>query len=459
MAVHVIKKGLDLPISGLPEQKVSDAPAPSRVALVADDYVGMRPTFFVQVGDPVKRGQVIFEDKKNPGVLFTAPGAGTLAAINRGAKRALQSVVVELNDNERQGRPADEDHAAFEHFTGKSAAELDAEAVEALLIESGLWTALRARPFSRVPAPHSRPHALFVTAMDTNPLAPGMDVIAEGRDADLAAGLQALKKLCDGTVYFCKAAGSRVAPPAGAPVSVEEFQGPHPSGLPGTHIHLLDPVSRNKTVWHIGLQDVLAVGALFQTGKLDVARVVALAGPPVKHPRLLRTRLGASIDVLTEGEFAGGEMRVLSGSVLSGRQASGEIHGYLGRYHQQVSVLAEDREQEFLGWMMPGKEKFSVTNLFLSKLAQGKRFAMTTTRNGSTRAMVPIGVYERVMPLDIIPTFLLRSLYVKDIERAEELGCLELDEEDLALCTFVAPGKVEWGPLLRENLTIIEKEG
>lgn len=458
MAVHVIKKGLDLPITGEPEQKVSDAAAPGKVALMAADYVGMRPTFFVQVGEPVKRGQVVFEDKKNPGVLFTAPGAGTLSAVNRGAKRALQSVVIDLNENERQGRPADADHAAFEQYTGKSPVELDDAPVEALLIESGLWTALRTRPYSKVPAPQSRPHAIFVTAMDTHPHAPDLAVIAEGRDADMLAGLQALKKLC-GTVYFCKAPGAKVGPPEGAGVTVEEFQGPHPSGLPGTHIHLLDPVSRHKTVWHVGLQDVLAMGVLFNTGKLDVARVVSLAGPPVKQPRLLRTRLGAALDEVLGDELEDGEVRVISGSVLSGRAGRGEIHGYLGRYDQQVSVLAEDREQEFLGWMMPGKEKFSITNLFLSRLSPGKKFAMTTTRNGSPRAMVPIGLYEAVMPLDIIPTFLLRSLYVQDIERAEELGCLELDEEDLALCTYVAPGKVEWGPLLRENLAIIEKEG
>ena len=459
MAVHVIKKGLDLPITGAPEQVIESAKTSTRVALVAADYVGMRPSLFVQVGDMVQRGQVLFEDKKIPGVLNTAPGAGRVAAINRGAKRALQTVVVELNENERNGAPAEEDFASFERYTGKDLALLDSAQVEALLVESGLWTAFRTRPFSRTPAPGTRPHSIFVTAMDSNPLAPSMDVIAEGRDEDLNMGLLAVAKVTDGRVYFCKAAGSKITPSTNSSAITEEFAGPHPSGLPGLHIHLLDAVSREKTVWHIGLQDVLAIGVLFRTGKLDVDGVISLAGPGVKHPRLLRTRMGASLDELVGGELKDGEQRLVSGSVLSGRIAMGEVLGYLGRFHNQVSVLHEGREREFLGWMAPGADKFSISSLFLSKLMPGKEFDLTTTTHGSPRAIVPIGLYERIMPMDILPTFLLRSLIAGDLDRSEELGCLELDEEDLALCTFVASGKTEYGPILRNILTTIEKEG
>ncbi len=463
MALHVTKKGLDLPITGAPEQRVSDAKVSARVAVNAVDAVGMKPSFRVKVGDTVKRGQVLFEDKKTPGVLFTAPGAGTVAAINRGERRALQTVVIDLAESERgdaAGNGVSEgDCVAFDSYGGKAVSELDADAVKALLLESGLWTALRTRPFSKVPAPETRPHSIFVTAMDTNPLAPSMEVIAKDRDDAMNAGLAALKKLTDGEVFFCKAPGSAVKPADNTGVRVEEFQGPHPSGLPGLHIHLLDPVSRNKTVWHIGLQDVIAMGILFQSGKLDVSRIVSLAGPSVKNPRLLRTRLGADLNALTEGEIAEGEQRIISGSVLSGRTAMGDVHGYLGRYHQQVSVLAEGREREFMGWLAPGREKFSITNTFISKLVPGKKFAFTTATNGSQRAMVPIGMYEKVMPMDILPTFLLRALVMDDLERAEQLGCLELDEEDLALSTLVSPGKTDYGPVLRRNLNTIEKEG
>ncbi len=451
MGLHVIKKGLDLPIAGEPQQVVEDARPVHRVALIAEDYVGMRPTFFVKTGETVKRGQVLFEDKKTPGILYTAPGAGVVT-INRGERRALQSVVIDL--------ASEEEEVAFTQYTGKDLALLTRDQTVGLLIESGLWTALRTRPFGKVPAPDSKPHSIFINAMDTNPHAPSIEVIVSGRETELAAGALAVSKLTDGKVYFCRAAGSKVSPPPNIGVEVEEFSGPHPSGTVGVHVHLLDPVHRNKTVWYIGIQDVLAFGALFLTGRLDTRRMVALAGPGVKRPRLLRTRLGASLDELTADELEPGEQRVISGSVLSGRTAMGEIHGYLGRYHQQVSVLREGREREFLGWLAPGKDRFSIVNAFTSALQRGKKkFAFTTSLNGGHRAMVPIGVYERVMPMDIMPTFLLRALIMEDIERAEQLGCLELEEEDLALCTFVCPCKFDYGPILRRNLTIIEKEG
>jgi Na+-transporting NADH:ubiquinone oxidoreductase subunit A len=227
----------------------------------------------------------------------------------------------------------------------------------------------------------------------------------------------------------------------------------------GLHIHTLDPVDRAKLVWHLGYQDVIAIGKLFAGGGLDVSRVIALAGPGVRQPRLLRTRLGASTDDLVQGELHDGEMRVISGSVLSGRAVGGEVHGYLGRYQQQISCLEEGRKREFLGWLTPGGDRFSTVNAFLSRLTPKKTFAFTTSSQGSHRAIVPIGMYERVFPLDIPPSFLLRSLAAGDIEYAQELGCLELDEEDLALCAFVCPGKHDYGPMLRQLLTTIEKEG
>jgi len=198
---------------------------------------------------------------------------------------------------------------------------------------------------------------------------------------------------------------------------------------------------------------------LFASGKLDVERVISLAGPSVQSPRLLRTRFGASTDDIVNGELKPGEHRVISGSVLSGRKAMGDVFGYLGRYHNQIAVLREGREREFLGWMAPGFSKFSIIPVYFSKLLKGKKFEFTTSTNGSPRAMVPIGMYEQVMPMDIVPTFLLRSLLIGDVEEAEKLGVLELDEEDLALCTFVCPGKHDFGVRLREMLNQIDKEG
>ncbi len=455
MGLHKIRKGLDLPILGQPEQKISDAKPVRRVALMGEDYIGMKPTMHVAEGDVVRRGQLVFEDKKIPGVRFTAPAAGKVVAVNRGARRAFQSLVIELDDRERSGEV--QDSQDFEHFSGKDVSTLSRDQVRDLLLESGLWTALRARPFGRTADPATSPKSIFVTAADSEPLAPNPSLVLEGREEDFRRGLQALGKLTDGTVYLCKAAGASIPTDDGA--QVEEFSGPHPSGTAGLHIHTLDPVDRKKWVWHLGYQDVAAIGTLFATGELDVHRVVAIAGPPVRSPQLFRTRLGASVDDLLEGQVEDGDLRAISGSVLSGRQASGEVLGYLGRYHQQISVIREDRRREFLGWLGAGSQKFSTASAYLSALAPQRKYDFTTTTHGSGRAMVPIGMYERIMPMDIMPSFLLRALYVGDIERSEELGCLELAEEDLALCTFVCPGKTDWGPKLRDVLTTIEKEG
>ena len=459
MAVHRIKKGLNLPILGEPEQRIDVSKPIRHVALVAADYVGMTPQMNVEVGGAVKRGDLLFTDKKTPGVAYTAPGAGTVTAINRGAKRALQSLVIELSLSEQRGTPAADEWATFASYTGNDPAGLDKTQIQALLVESGLWTAFRTRPFSRVPSPSTAPNALFISATDTHPLSPPVDLVYQGHEDDFQRGVLCVSKLCDGPVFLCKHVGSAVSAGAHSGVRVEEFSGPHPAGNVGVHIHRLYPVNRARVAWHIGYQDVIAIGKLFQTGRLDVTRVVSLAGPQVAKPRLIASRIGASIDELTEGELRAGENRLISGSVLGGRTAMGEIQGYLGRYANQISVLLEGREREFLGWLSPGLNRFSTINTFLSRFTPGKRFAFTTSTNGSARAMVPIGMYERVMPFDLLPTFLLRAMIVDDVERAEALGILELDEEDVAPCTFECPGKYEYGPILRRNLTLIEKEG
>jgi Na+-transporting NADH:ubiquinone oxidoreductase subunit A len=419
---------------------------------MAADYPYMKPKMLVKEGDQVKRGQPLFDDRKANAVRFTSPAAGTVVGVNRGARRALISVVVAVNET-----GGAEDNHTFEAYDAGAA--LDGEKVRALLFESGLWTALRARPHDRVPSSDEECASIFVTAIDTRPLCGDPAVALNGREDDFVAGLGALGHLTDGPVYLCKKAGSSVNAGTASKIQVVEFQGRHPAGLVGTHIHALDPVSRTKTVWHIDAQDVAGIGHLFRTGILDMTRVVALGGPLVKNPRLLRTRIGASTAALTEGELGEGEARIVAGSVIGGRTAATELDGFLGRYHNQVCALEEYREREFLGWMRPGGDIFSTTRAFLSGFFPSKNYDFNTTTNGSPRAMVPIGMFERVMPLDVMPTFLLRSLVVDDLERAEALGALELTEEDLALCSFVSPGKEDFGVALRRNLTDIWKEG
>jgi len=444
-----ISKGLDIPISGAPDQDVvDDAPAMDAVAVLGPDYVGLKASMRVQVGDKVKTGQVLFEDKKNPGVCITAPGCGTVTAVNRGARRALLSVVIGLDGDEA---------VEFRHYNGRQPEELEGEAVRALLRESGLWACFRTRPFSKVPSIDSTPRSIFVTAMDTNPLAPHPRTFLGAYPREFSCGLKVLRTLTEGPVYVCT--DHRATLPQGLPkVIVEEFSGPHPAGLAGTHIHFLDPVGPRKTVWYVGYQDVAAIGHLFLTGELLLERLVSLAGPMVRRPRLVRVRLGASLEKLTAGQLFSGESRVVSGSVLSGRAAAGPL-AFLGRYHNQVSVVAEGGGREFLGWLAPGLGKFALKPVFLSKFFRRGPFAMTTAKHGSRRAIVPIGSFEAVMPLDIEPTYLLRALAVGDVDQAAALGCLELDEEDVALLTFVDSSKNDFGPMLREVLTTIEKEG
>ncbi|MEZ5417058.1 MAG: Na(+)-translocating NADH-quinone reductase subunit A [Vicinamibacterales bacterium] len=455
-SVHRSSRGLRLPLAGAPSAVIDSARTVSRVALLADDSIGLRPTFKVAAGDAVRRGQLVYEDKTTPGVRYTAPAEGHVEAIHRGEKRAFQSLVIALSEAERGGRG---EQVTFPAFTGRDPAALSGDAIRELLLESGLWTALRARPFSRVAHPDDTPRAIFVTATDTDPLAPDPAGIIGARHGDFGQGLVALSALTTGPLFLCTSETWSVPLPAVARLRHATFAGPHPAGAAGFHIHTLDPAGRGRLAWHVGYQDVLAIGHLFTTGLLDAARVVALAGPSVRTPRLLRTRLGASIDELTAGELHEGPIRTVSGSVLSGRAAAGPVLGYLGRYHRQICAVPEGRQREFLGWAAPGLSKFSVTGLFLSRLRPGQPLAMTTSTNGSRRAIVPIGLYEKVMPFDVEPTYLLKALVMHDLERAEELGCLELDEEDVAVCTFVCPGKHDYGRHLREVLTRLEQEG
>jgi len=439
-----IKKGLDLPIAGKPEQNITQGNAVSRIALVGFDYVGMKPTMLVQVGDKVKKGQPLFTDKKNEGVQFTAPASGTVVEINRGKRRVFESLVIEVEGN---------DEVTFNQYKASELASLTREQVQSQLVESGMWTAIRTRPYSKAPALGSEPSSIFVSTLDTNPLAADPQVVIAEQKEAFANGLAVLSCLSK-KVFVTKAPEANVA--AGQ-AQVVDVAGPHPAGLVGTHIHYLDPVSANKTVWHVGYQDVIAIGHLFVEGKINTDRVVALAGPQVNKPRLVRTQVGASLTELTANELKAGENRVISGSVFGGRTAAGSS-AYLGRFSNQVSVLEEGRERQMLHYLRAGTDKHSVKNIYLSKLLPKKLLNFTTSTSGSERAMVPIGAYEKVMPLDILPTQLLRALIVEDMDSVISLGGLELDEEDLALCTYVCSGKYEYGPILRGNLDRIEKE-
>ena len=441
-----VKRGLDIPIAGGAEPGVEESPSVRTVALLGSDYRGLKPQVLVEEGTVVRLGETVFRDKRNPGVEFTAPAGGTVVAINRGRRRVLRSLVIRI----------DEAAEAVEFDHGDPSGLARDDAVE-LLCRCGLWAALRTRPFGKVPEPASKPAALFVTAMDTHPLAASLDWLLEEKAAEFSAGIQTLRTLTEGPMYVCCRPGAPVPGSIEAMAEVVEFAGPHPAGLPGTHVHFLHPASAARTVWYIGLQDVIAIGELLATGRLPVERIVTLAGPMARSPRQVRTRLGANIRELCDGEAHPGPCRILGGSALTGHRAVGAL-AYLGRYQSQVTLLAESEERRFLSFMRPGLDQFSTTRAFASSLSR-RPFPFTTSLNGSRRAMVPIGNLESVMPLDMLPAPLLKALIVRDTDTARALGCLELEEEDLALCAFVCPSKYDYGVHLRDTLELIEKEG
>jgi Na+-transporting NADH:ubiquinone oxidoreductase subunit A len=449
--MHVrVRKGLNIPIAGEPEQRIYDTDAVGWVALAARDYRGLRPRLLAEVGGRVVLGQPLLEDKANPGVMFTSPGCGEVVAIHRGERRALQSVVIRLDGDDEETFGAHEPAAL---------ASLDTDTVRDTLLRSGAWTSFRTRPFGRVPRADASPHSIFVTAIDTNPLAADPRIVIAERAQEFRDGLTVLSRITGGAVHVCHGPGPSLLLPPIERVKHTVFEGPHPAGLVGTHIHFLDPVSERKSVWYLHYQDVIAIGALFTTGRIHTERVISLGGPLARRPRLLRTRFGASVQDLLEGEVEPVPCRVISGSILGGRRAAGRAR-YLGPYDLQLSVLHEDTSRHFLDWLAPGFGKFSAIRAFAGSLRPKRhQFALTTSQMGSPRAMVPIGNFEKVMPLDILPVPLLKSLIVRDTESAKALGCLELEEEDLALCSFVCCSKYEYGAFLRETLDMIEKNG
>jgi Na+-transporting NADH:ubiquinone oxidoreductase subunit A len=439
-----LKRGLDLRLGGAPdlEAAVEERPVAS-VSVLGADAPGVRPALQVATGDRVRLGQTLFVDRRRPLLHFTSPGAGVVTAVERGARRRLEALVITLDgDAEERFEPVDPNRVAG----------LDGEAVRSRMLASGLWTSLRTRPFSRIPDPDSVPGAIFVTAMESEPLAPPAEHVIALRGEDFARGLSALARLSDAPVHVCARPGAGLPLPGEERVRLAEFEGPHPAGLPGTHIHLLAPVGPERSVWHVGYPEVIALGRLLVSGRLPTERVVALTGPEMSRPRLVRTRLGASTEDLVRGELRREDCRVLSGSVLAGREATG-WGAYLGRLHTQVCALPEDASAP-RGWLLPGR--------------RGRPRRVLGGRSGDTvggalaarpGVFFPLERVERAIPLDLLVTPLLRALVVGDADRALELGCLELAEEDLALASFLCPGKLEYGGLLRRVLDEIERQG
>ncbi|MEM9128639.1 MAG: Na(+)-translocating NADH-quinone reductase subunit A [Pseudomonadota bacterium] len=446
MLQYRLSKGLNVPVEGAPVQEIHDGPDIRTVAVIGADYVGLKPRLAVQEGDVVGAGASIFAHKDTESVFVTTPVSGRVKAVNRGYRRALVSVEIEV----------DPDAADAIDFS-KVGSSGEAEGIAEKLCSSGLWTSFRTRPYSKVPDPETRPIAIYITAMDTEPLTADPKIIIDCEKEAFEAGVTAISKLTEGKTYVCHASGVDV-PGEGASVEHASFSGPHPAGLPGTHIHFLTPPTAEETVWTIWYQDVIAIGHLMLTGRLNPERIVALSGPLCKNPRLIRTIAGASMaELLADEVKEDAPVRLISGSILSGRMGEGPS-AYLGRYSRQITVIEEDRKQIPMGWIRPMPSKYSFQPVLGSALSK-KKYPLTSNLNGGRRAMVPTGIFEKLMPQDFLPTQLLRALLVMDTDSAQALGALELDEEDLSLVGFACPAKYEYGMALRDCLTKIEREG
>ena len=442
-----LKKGLNIPVLGIPEQIIQGEKKPKSVAVLGPDYIGLKPKMLVSVGDKVKRGSPLFCHKDYPEISYVSPCKGKVKVINRGDKRVLLSVVIDVESISDKGI-----NITKTHSNEKSQEQF----VKKCLFDSGLWTSFLTRPYSKVPSSDSLPSSIFITAMDTEPLCPDAELIINHDLKAFNEGVKKISLLTKGKVFICTKNNSQLK---FNDFDTYEFAGPHPAGLAGTHMHFLDAPSAIKTVWSIGYQDVIAIGKLFLTGFIDVSRIVSIAGPHALKPRLVKTVLGASLDDILEGEYNKAEgCRVISGSILSGFHATNEL-AYLGKYSRQITIIKEDLEKHFFGWIKPQPNKFSVMPVLLSAFGFFKLFNLTSNLNGGRRAMVPTGVFETLMPQDFLPTQMLRALLVMDTDVAQSLGALELDEEDLALCTFACPAKYEYGSALRDSLQKIEKEG
>lgn len=449
MATITIKRGLDVPLHGaVASYEAIDRLDVGRVALLPQESWGIKVRLLAQEGDTVQVGTPLFCDRRDESVWYTSPAAGTVKVVNRGERRLVHSIVVEARGFE-----------GAVSFNPIDVRKSDRATVKATLAGSGLWPTLRRRPFDRVALTTDAPQAIIVQAYDSSPLAPDLRELVRGREQDVKAGLAVLKALTDGPVHLAIQAGRDWSACRAEGTSESAFAGPHPAGAAGTSIHYLAPAGAQRVTWYVGVQDVADIGRLFTTGKRPTTRLVAVTGPEAKAPKVVRTRPGADIDLLLQGESTAREARVVNGSALWGTAANPATPtGFLGRYAHQLTVLENKVGRDLLGWALPINGRYTQTNTLFDKLFR-KRFKFDTDTNGSLRAIVPIGAYESVMPLDVLATQLIKSLASGDIEMAEKLGVLELGEEDLALCQFVDPCKVPITDWLRSMLTTIEKEG
>ena len=438
-----LSKGLDIRLQGEATMQLADAPMASEYAVSPLDFEGLTPKMLVKVGDTVEAGTPLFFDKKHPEILFTSPVSGTVAAVNRGEKRRILSVVV----------TADKE-VLYKKFPVLDLASASREQIVELLLESGLWTMFVQRPYGVIASPSDMPKAIFVSAFDSAPLATDYRfALSEDHDA-LQKGFEVLGHLTEGKVHLSYDAYGRA--PQFNGVELHAFQGKHPAGNVGVQIHHIDPINKGEKVWTLNIQDVAILGRLFLNGKVDMSRVIAVAGSCVAEPMYYRVIAGASIPSILNGKLSNEHARVISGNVLTGRNVGKE--GFLGVNANMLTAIPEGDTYEMLGWAMPRFKKFSVSRAYFSWLFPWCKYNLNTNLNGGERAFVTNDLYEKYLPMDVYPVHLVKACLANDLDKMENLGIYEVIEEDLALCEFVCPSKIEIQQILRNGINTMIKE-
>lgn len=444
-----IKKGLDIKLAGEANKSIQELPSGKYYAVKPTDFHGLTPKLAVKVGDKVKMGTCLFYDKYMPNVLFSSPVSGTVTEVFRGERRKILEIVIEA-DNQNE----------HEKFGTADPASLTKEQVAEKLLKAGLWPLLKQRPYGVLANPEANPKAIFISTFSSAPLAADNDYIVANYQAEFKTGIQALTKLAEGQVHL----GINAKVPANSlysslsGVKITKFSGKHPVGNVGVQINKVDPINKGEVVWTLNVQDVVAIGKLFQNGYYDYERIVALAGSEVKNTGYYKAKLGTSIKPFIENNLAGSDApkRFISGNVLTGTKVA--ENGYLGFYDDLLTVIPEETSPEVLGWIAPGLNKFSNSGTFLTKLFPNKKFTLNTRMHGNERAYVVSGQYEQVFPFDIYPVYLIKAIMAEDIEKMEQLGIYEVVEEDFALCEFVCTSKIEVQKVVREGLNLVKKE-
>jgi Na+-transporting NADH:ubiquinone oxidoreductase subunit A len=449
MEFITVKKGKNIPLIGKADKRIEDLPLPDRVAMKPPDFRGLQVRVLVKAGDAVRVGTPILEDKKNTDIKIVSPVSGKIADVHRGEKRALLEVVIATDGLQNQ--------ADLPSLPREDVMSLNREDIIRRLLAGGVWPCIRQRPFSRVADPNDTPKSIFIHAMSTDPLSLDIDFVLRERDAEFQAGVNIIKKLTPGDVFLCckSHAGSRALTETKG-VRIYGFSGPHPTGNVSTHIHYLDPLKKGDIVWYIRAEDVLRVASLFLCNMFSPERFVALAGEGATKRVYKKSTIGAPVTHLLEGDIKEG-MRYISGSVLSGTKVGAK--GYLSFYDSQITVIPEGGRRRFLGWLMPGFDRYTFSKAFASAFCDRPEVSLDADEHGGHRAIVLNDIYDDYVPLDIMTYFLIKAVVAEDIEEAERLGILECDEEDFALCTFACPSKTDVGGIIRKGLDLIEKEG